>query len=124
MHDAPSARELVAAVKAFIDNTASPQLSGHAAFHARVASNALAAVLRELDLRPEAEAAEIARLQELLGDPSPASAATLNVRLSQAIRSGELTLTTPGLLSHLKSTTIAQLSIDQPGYSGLSTAQD
>ncbi len=124
MHDAPSTRELIAAVKAFIDTTASPQLSGHAAFHARVASNALATVLRELDLRPEAEAAEIARLQDLLADPSPASAATLNIRLSEAIRSGELTLATPGLLSHLKSTTIAQLSIDQPGYSGLSTAQD
>lgn len=124
MHDAPSARELVAAVKAFIDNTASPQLSGHAAFHARVASNALATVLRELDLRPKAEAAEISRLQELLDDSSPASAATLNIRLSQAIRSGELTLATTGLLSHLKSTTIAQLSVDQPGYSGLSPTQD
>ena len=56
MHDAPSAKELIEAVKSFIDKTAMVQLTGHAAFHARVASNALATVLRELEQRPEAEA--------------------------------------------------------------------
>ncbi len=120
MHDAPSARELVAAVKAFIDDTAIPQLTGHSAFHARVASNALATVIRELDQRPVSEAEEIARLQDLLGDRSTASATHLNAQLCSAIRSGDVSLATPGVLSHLKSTTIAQLSIDQPGYSGLS----
>lgn len=124
MHDAPSARELVAAVKAFIDTTASPQLTGHAAFHARVASNALATVLRELDLRPAAEAAEIERLRSLLGGAPYSNAEALNEQLCDAIRAGRISLETDGLLEHLKSTTIAQLSIDQPGYSGLATAQD
>jgi hypothetical protein len=105
MHDGPSARELIEAVKAFIDKTAAPQLTGHAAFHARVASNALATVLRELDIRPAAEAVD------------------LNRELCSAIRSGQMNLSTTGLLAHLKSTTIAQLSVDQPGYSGLKTAQ-
>ena len=58
MHDAPSQKEMITAVKAFIDETAMPSLTGHAAFHARVASNVLATVLRELDIRPSAEAAE------------------------------------------------------------------
>jgi hypothetical protein len=118
MHDAPSARELIEAVKAFIDRTAAPQLTGHAAFHARVASNALATVLRELEIRPAAEAEEKARLEALLGMTGD-SANTLNARLCEAIRAGTMDLSTAGLLPHLKSTTIAQLSVDQPGYSGL-----
>lgn len=121
MHDAPSAKELIEAVKAFIDKTAAPQLTGHAAFHARVASNALATVLRELEIRPTAEAAEIARLQSLLGSAEP-RANVLNTELCEAIRTGRMDLSTSGLLSHLKSTTIDQLSVDQPGYSGLRSA--
>ncbi len=117
MHDAPSARELIEAVKAFIDNSAAPQLTGQAAFHARVASNALATVLRELELRPAAEMAEQIRLQALLNVTEP-DLKTLNRHLCDEIRSGRMDLSTPGLLAHLKSTTIAQLSIDQPGYSG------
>lgn len=121
MHDAPSAKELVEAVKAFIDKTAAPQLTGHAAFHARVASNALATVLREMERRPAAEAEEVARLQKLLtsGESDPG---LLNRLLCTEIQAGRVDLATEGLLTHLKSTTIAQLSVDQPGYSGLQTA--
>jgi hypothetical protein len=121
MHDAPSAKELVEAVKAFIDKTAAPQLSGHAAFHARVASNALATVLREFEIRATAEAGEKTRLEGLLGETG-ADAHVLNRRLCEEIREGRMDLSTEGLLPHLKSTTIAQLSIDQPGYSGLRSA--
>ena len=121
MHDAPSAKELIEAVKAFIDKTAAPQLTGHAAFHARVASNVLATVLREMEIRPGAEAAEQARLESLLG-VSGESVESLNRRLCEEIRSGRMSLSTEGLLAHLKSTTIDQLSVDQPGYSGLRSA--
>lgn len=121
MHDGPSAKELIEAVKNFIDKSAAPQLTGHAAFHARVASNALATVLRELEIRPTAEAEEKARLEMLLGTTGE-SANQLNALLCEAIRSGRMDLSTEGLLPHLKSTTIAQLSVDQPGYSGLKTA--
>ena len=121
MHDAPSAKELIEAVKSFLDKTAMVQLTGHAAFHARVASNALATVLREMEQRPEAEAGERARLQQLLGSDET-DISTLNRQLCEEIRAGHLDLATPGLLTHLKTTTIAQLSIDQPGYSGLRTA--
>lgn len=123
MHDQPSVSELVQAVKSFIDETAGPNLTGHAAFHARVASNALATVLRDLEHRPANEAAEIARLISLLDASESDDLASLNARLSEKIRSGELTSETPGLLEHLKTTTIAQVEIDQPRYSGLKTAK-
>jgi Domain of unknown function (DUF6285) len=119
MHDAPSQKEMISAVKAFIDETAMPALKGHAAFHARVASNVLATVLRELDIRPEAESAERERLAVLLhADPS-ATVSDLNEQLCNLLKRGDMDLSTPGLLEHLKTTTIDQLSVDQPAYSGL-----
>lgn len=123
MHDQPSVQELVAAVKSFIDETASPQLSGHAAFHARVASNALATVLRDLEQRPQAEADERRGLLDLLGASDEQTTGDLNRALSERIQSGEITASTPGLLDHLKQTVMAQVEIDQPRYSGLKTAK-
>ncbi|WP_206741223.1 DUF6285 domain-containing protein [Hyphomonas atlantica] len=110
---------MIAAVKAFIDDTAMPNLKGHAAFHARVASNVLATVLRELEIRPLAENDERERLSSLLNADQNMTISELNLKLCELLRQGELGLDTPGLLEHLKTTTIAQLSIDQPNYSGL-----
>lgn len=123
MHDQPSVLELVTAVKSFIDDTAAPQLTGHAAFHARVASNALATVLRDLEQRPEAEAEERQGLIDLLGASDEQTTADLNRSLSERIQAGEVTVSTPGLLDHLKQTVMAQVEIDQPRYSGLKTAK-
>lgn len=123
MHDQPSVSELVQAVKNFIEQSAAPNLTGHAAFHARVASNVLATVLRDLEQRPQSESAERARLLDLLGGSADQSMKALNEALSARIESGEMTPETPGLLSHLKATTIAQVEIDQPRYSGLETAK-
>ena len=123
MHDQPSVSELVQAVKNFIEETAAPNLTGHAAFHARVASNALATVLRDLEQRPQSEPAERARLLKLLGGDADQSTTALNEALSAQIKAGEMTPQTPGLLVHLKATTIAQVEIDQPRYSGLKTAK-
>jgi Domain of unknown function (DUF6285) len=123
MHDAPSNGELVAAVKHFLDTVAAPQLTGHAAFHARVASNALATVMRDLERRPSADAAAAIRLQNLIGPQPGASLDQMNVQLCAAVRDGRIGLTTPGLLAHLKLTTIDQLTVDQPNYSGLATAR-
>lgn len=122
MHDAPSTAELVEAVKRFIDDTASPQLTGHAAFHARVASNVLATILRELEQRPQAEQEEKARLLALLNAEPDTPLDALNRDLCERIRNGDMDLSTTGLLEHLKTTTIAQLSVDQPRYSGLALA--
>ncbi len=123
MHDQPSVSELVQAVKNFIDETAGPNLSGHAAFHARVASNALATVLRDLEARQSNEDMEAHSLQSLLGAEPETDLTQLNKELCDHIRSGKLSLKTPGLLEHLKQTTIAQVEIDQPHYSGLKKAK-
>ena len=123
MHDQPSVLELVSAVKSFIDETAGPQLTGHAAFHARVASNALATVLRDLEQRPKADLEERQGLINLLNATGDETTQELNQKLSALIRSGDMTAETPGLLAHLKTTTMAQVEIDQPRYSGLKTAK-
>ena len=95
MHDAPSQKEMLTAVKAFIDDTAMPALKGHAAFHARVASNVLATVLRELEIRPAAESAEQQRLVALLGADASAPVATLNEQLCNRLKQGDMDLNTP-----------------------------
>lgn len=123
MHNHPSVAELIQSVKNFIDNTALPNLEGHAAFHAKVASNALATALRDLIARPDNDTKERSRLQSLLGTIET-DLNDLNSMLSDRIRTGEYNLETPGLIEHLKETTIAQVEVDQPRYSGLNTAKD
>ena len=114
MQDPPTTSELLEAVAAFLREVAVPRLSGHAAFHARVAANALDVVKRELELRPAAERDEHARLSALLH--AEGSVEELNALLSRRIASGELTLQTPGLAAHLWTTTLAKVAIDQPTY--------
>lgn len=116
MHDRPSAAQLVAAVRDFLEKVAQPELRGHSAFHARVAANALAIVERELALGAEQDAAERERLRALLGRDDALEAQ--NRELCRAIRAGEITQDTPGLIEHLRATTLAKLAVDQPSYSG------
>lgn len=124
MHDAPSLGELIEAVKHFIDETATRELSGHSKFHARIASNVLAIVSRELTQRPSAEAGETARLAAFLGMDAALGADAMNAALTQEIEHGNINAETPGLLLHLKTTAIAQLKIDQPKYSGMTQFQE
>jgi uncharacterized protein DUF6285 len=116
VHDRPSAAQLIAAVRDFLERTALPELRGHSAFHARVAANALAIVERELALGAEQDAAERARLHALLGSDGPLEAQ--NRALCAEIRAGRISLETPGLALHLRATTLAKLAVDQPSYSG------
>lgn len=110
-------RELVEAVRDFLETKAMPELKGHTAFHARVAANALAIVARELELGPKSATEEKARLVSLLGHDDTLEA--LNRELCARIRSGIFDLDTPGLAEHLTVTTREKVAIDQPGYSGL-----
>ena len=119
--DQPSMRELVEAVREFLETKAMPELKGHTAFHARVATNALAIVVRELDRGPKASHEELARLRGLLAQDGTLE--ELNRELCKRIRSGAFTMQTPGLVEHLEQTTRDKVAIDQPGYSGLKQAQ-
>ena len=116
MHGEPSLKELIESVSRFISEIAAPQLKDRDAFHARVAVNALAIAAREIEAREAAETAEHERLCALLGTDGPLDA--LNRKLCDALRAGEMTLETPGLLAHLKATMVDQVAVDQPKYSG------
>lgn len=118
MHNHPSLKELIEAVKSFIDDTAAPAMKGHASFHAKVASNVLSTVVREIEAGPSAASEEKARLLGLLQATSDTDLDQLNRDLCDLIRVGEITPNTPGIIDHLKSTAISQLNIDQPHYSG------
>jgi hypothetical protein len=117
MMDQPSALEIITAVREFIDKHAIPQLTGRTAFHARVAVNALAIVVRELDQGPAANARELDSLRALL--KSDGTLHDLNVELCNRIRSGAIDVLDPALGKHLSDMTLAKVEIDQPNYSGL-----
>lgn len=116
MMDQPSARELVEAVREFIEQKALPELKGHTAFHARVAANALAIVARQLEMGPAAAAEERQRLAALLGRDGALD--ELNRELSRRIRDGEIGAESAALMEHLEKTARDKIAIDQPNYSG------
>lgn len=113
----PTATELIDAVIGFIENCAAPQLKDRDAFLARVAVNALAAVRREIELGPAAEAAATLRLKAILGRDG--SFADLNEALTAGIQDGSIDAFRPDVAAHLKASIIDQVRIDQPNYSGL-----
>ncbi len=118
--DQPSLRELVTAVREFLETKAMPELKGHTAFHARVAANALGIVARQLEFYGHASEEEAKRLTALLGQSGTLE--ELNRELCARIRGGKFTLQTPGLAAHLEVTTRDKVAIDQPNYSGLKQA--
>lgn len=122
MMDKPSLQEILTAVREFIELKAVPGLTGHAAFHARVAGNVLAIAERELSLGARADAAERGRLIALLNEDGSLSA--LNARLCAAIADRTIGLETPGLAEHLRLTTLDKIAIDQPAYSGARRARE
>lgn len=114
MQDNPQPKDIVPVVAAMLRDTILPQLEGRATFDLRVAINALELVSRQLTYAEEANAAEHARLRDLLGQDGDLLA--LNRVLSQAIESGMITLDDQKLRAHLWATTMDKLKIDQPNY--------
>jgi hypothetical protein len=122
MHERPDPQDLLTAVADFLREQALPQLPPHAAYHARVAANALDIVRRQLDLAPAADADELRRLRTLL--QCDGSLAELNGLLCQRIAAGGLGFHTPGLLDHLWRSTLDKLAVDQPGYASYRRERD
>jgi hypothetical protein len=114
MQDEPAPRELIKAVADFLRHEITPVISGHNAFKLRVALNALDLVTRQLTLEQGSDAAETARLRELLG--LQGSLGELNRALAGRIATGEVDLQTPGVAEHLWHTTMEKLAVDQPNY--------
>jgi len=114
MQDEPTPTELIKAVADFLRNEIAPVIKGHNAFKLRVGINALDLVTRQLALEPDSDAAEAARLSQLLD--MQGSLDELNRALAGRIANGEMDLQTPGLSDHLWQTTMAKLAVDQPNY--------
>ena len=114
MQDEPTPTELLKAVADFLRNEITPAIKGHNAFKLRVGINALDLVTRQLTLADDGDAAETARLKQLLG--ADGSLIELNCALSDRIAKGEVDLQTPGLSEHLWRTTMDKLAVDQPNY--------
>jgi hypothetical protein len=114
MQDEPTPTELIKAVADFLRNEIAPVIKGHNAFKLRVGINALDLVTRQLALEQESDAAEAARLTQLLG--MQGALGDLNRALADRIRSGEVDLQTAGLSDHLWRTTMDKLAVDQPNY--------
>jgi Domain of unknown function (DUF6285) len=114
MQDEPTPTELIKAVADFLRHEITPVIKGHNAFKLRVALNALDLVTRQLAMEQGSDAAEAARLTQLLGIQG--SLGELNRALADRIANGEVDLQTPGVAQHLWQTTMDKLAVDQPNY--------
>lgn len=93
----PTNREMVQAVRDWIEDAIKPGTEGHAKFEAVVAMNALGIVLRDLDANTRAE----------------------DKALSDALLSGAVTLAEPGLLARLRRAALDKCAVDSPKYPAL-----
>jgi len=114
MQDEPTPTELIKAVADFLRTEIAPAIKGHNAFKLRVGINALDLVTRQIAQEGPSDAAEAARLRQLLG--TDGSLMELNRALADKIARGEVDLDTPGLKEHLWQTTMDKLAVDQPNY--------
>ena len=112
----PSAPDILAVIREYLETAILPHLSDDRRFNVRVAANLLATVERELRLGPDAEAAEAERLRALLDFPG--SLEEQNRRLARAIRDGVIPSDDPRLLEHLRSTVADALRINNPKWLG------
>jgi len=120
MQDEPRPDEILTRVANFLKGPATRESGPHISFQLRVAANAIEICQRQLTLAPKAEAEELERLRALLH--TDGDLPTLNRELAERIRSGALSLESPGLTEHLWATTLAKLAVDQPNYAGYRAA--
>jgi hypothetical protein len=116
MQDRPTAAELVAAVRDFLEQDVMPAVEGRVAFHTRVAVNALGMVARELTLGPETEQGERERAAALLARSG--GTRELEVELARAIRAGERSFEDADVVAHVRATVRDKLRIANPKYLG------
>jgi hypothetical protein len=129
MQDRPTALELLAVVRGFLEREIVPDLEGRRRFHALVATNVLAIVERELASEEDVLVAEWRRLAQLLGaggDPPPRLAALraavreLSGALAERIRRGEADggPFAAAVRAHLRATVEEKLRVANPKYLG------
>lgn len=126
MQDRPSATELLAAVRGFLEDDLLPTLEGRRRFHALVAANVLAIVEREMAQDEDHLRAEHDRLATLLGAPAAEgtlaalreSVRALNASLAERIRAGDADdgAFAAAVRAHLRATTTEKLAVANPRY--------
>jgi Domain of unknown function (DUF6285) len=107
-HDAPTAAELVEAVREFLEGDVMAATEGRVRFHARVAARVLAIVERELAAGPAPAEAHAARLAAL-GVADEAA-------LAAAIRSGRLDDRWDEVAAAVRATVADKLAVANPDY--------
>jgi hypothetical protein len=107
-HDAPSAAELVTAVREFLARDVLPAGEGRVRFHTRVAINVLGMVERELALGPAQATAHAGRLAALGVDG--------DAELASAIRAGEFDGRDEELRAALRESVRDKLLVANPDY--------
>jgi len=107
-HDAPSAAELVEAVREFLEGDVANATEGRVRFHARVAARVLAIVERELGSADRMSAEHAERLASL-GFASEAE-------LAAAIRSGACDDRWDEVAAVVRATVADKLAVANPDY--------
>jgi hypothetical protein len=116
----PKIDELVISVRDFLREDIMNQTKGRTNFMARVASNSLDIVFRDLMIGPVHRQNEQERLRHMLSTEGRLE--TLRWKLVNELRDGTISLTQKELTEHLRTTVANQVAIDQPRYSGLRIA--
>ncbi len=108
IHDAPSAAQLVEAVREWLERDVLAGTSGRLQFHARVAINVLAMVEREMSIGAQQSAEHAARLAQLgVAD---------DAELAAAIRNGDLDGRLDEVIDAVRATVTDKLRVANPGY--------
>ncbi len=110
LHGAPTAAELVTAVKVFLEDEVMPATDGTLSFHARVAINVCRMVERELALGADQAAAHADRLASL--------GVSTERELADAIRRGDLDDRRDELVAALRGSVRDKLLVANPRYLG------
>lgn len=128
MHDRPTVDELLRGVEIMLDEQLVPSLDGALRYNARVASNAIKAVRRELQLDERQLDAEWRGLDIVLSPmPRPASLAETkrallmrNEELAERIREGDADTGEfrALVLAHVRDAVAAKLDVSNPGWIG------
>jgi len=107
-HDAPDAAALVQAVREFLERDVAGATSGRVKFHARVASNVLAIVERELDGGGDQYRRHAVGLARL--------GFATDAELAAAIRSGAADDRIGEVAAFVRDTVRDKLAVAHPGY--------
>ena len=108
LHDVPTARQLIAAVREWMERDVMAGTTGRLQFHTRVAMNILAMVERELEVGTAQVAAHRERLVSL--------GVTDDAELAAAIRNGSLDHRMAEVIDAVRASVHDKLSVANPGY--------